>query len=72
MITHKQIELMRLIYNRGEITSRQGKKIYNTYRGFYTSITNLEKRGYVVAVKVFGTWFYSLTYRGEKFIRRVS
>ena len=70
MITDKQIRLMRLIDKRGEITSRHGRGIYRTFKGFYNAVNILERRGYVNSVKVFGTWFYCLTYKGEKFIRR--
>lgn len=71
MITQKQISLMKTMDRKGEITSRDGRRIYHTYKGFYSAVNTLEKRGYLIGVKVFGTWFYSLTYKGEKLIRRL-
>lgn len=71
MITQKHIELLKLIDKKGEITSSQGRRIYNTYKGFYSAVSILERRGYIIAVMTFGTWFYSLSNKGENFIRRL-
>lgn len=71
MITPKQIELLKLIYKKGEITTAQGLGIYQTYKGFYFSVNNLEAEGVVKRSKLLGTWFYSLSNKGKKIVRRL-
>jgi len=70
MITRKQKELLKLIFNVGDITSKHGRTIYKTYAGFYRSVERLKKLGFVDEFRgLFGVRYFYIKRAGRKYIK---
>lgn len=70
MITNKQIRLLKLIERNEEIRAKDGRRIYNTYDGFYNAVYNLESMGLISSYNdfLFGCRIWRLTKKGYRFI----